>query len=729
MAKARAVRFNGRPMSSATRLLRLPSGQHLAVQEYGATEGEPLFFCHGWPGMRHQAERLEEAAREFGFASFLSIDRASHFPPDPARRSLLDWPPLLAAAAQELGVETFRILGVSGGGPYALATAWAMPERVLAAVVVCGAPPIAELPDRRRLMPAYQALLAVHARSPGTVRWLFRALAPLVQVPLPRKLWPLVGKFVGPDDASALADPAIFQSCYQAFRAAWKGGADGVFQDAQIYARPWGFAPEEIRVPVQVWHGRGDTNFAWTARRGTRRAHPRCGGADHRWRGPLLAALPPIARHSPAPPRLRCQERVDVAGPLDPPPRAPSDSATRRHASLLHPRPPFFPENPRRCRAHAGHRWLRIRPAKSARSSSAWTTSPSARWAGKRPQLLDYAASLKLDSLLISDLDAYESLDDAHLREVKKKADGLGIALYAGGWSICPTSVRFKHKWGTAEEHLRLGLRVAKTLGSPGLPRRPRRAPKIAKPRAASARASPTPSPVLKACRQEALDAGVKIAVENHAGDMHSWELRDLIEAAGTDFVGANIDSGNAAWTLEDPHGRPRKSRQIHHLLQPARRHDLGDARRRDRRNGPPPAKVSSTGKNTPRAGLELCPQVPIMIETISGFSRNFPYKNEDFWKHYDKRPEALAHFEALAKRGHAIPNFKAPEGADKKQAEQEYQKAELERSHHISPRKDRPRAEGLIEPRRRKGCHRTDERAATEPTIMDGTPIRLSGA
>src|SRR5204862_8240016 len=58
---------------------------------------------------------------------------------------------------------------------------------------------------------------------------------------------------------------------------------------------------------------------------------------------------------------------------------------------------------------------------------------------------------------------------------------------------------------------------------------------------------------VLKACRRDALDTGVKVAVENHAGDMHSWELRDLIEAAGRDFVGANIDSGNAAWTLEDP--------------------------------------------------------------------------------------------------------------------------------------------------------------------------------
>src|SRR4051812_41794603 len=85
----------------------------------------------------------------------------------------------------------------------------------------------------------------------------------------------------------------------------------------------------------------------------------------------------------------------------------------------------------------------------------------------KAPQLIDYAASIKCDTLFISDLDAYESLDDAALRVVRDRAEKAGLALYAGGWSICPTSHAFKKNWGTAEEHLRLGIRVAKTLGSP----------------------------------------------------------------------------------------------------------------------------------------------------------------------------------------------------------------------------------------------------------------------
>src|SRR5689334_22742491 len=85
----------------------------------------------------------------------------------------------------------------------------------------------------------------------------------------------------------------------------------------------------------------------------------------------------------------------------------------------------------------------------------------------KAPALLEYAASLKLDSILISDLDAYESLEEEPLKEVRAKANGLGIQIHAGTWSICPTSKTFKNKWGTAEEHLALGIRVAKTLGSP----------------------------------------------------------------------------------------------------------------------------------------------------------------------------------------------------------------------------------------------------------------------
>ena len=114
------------------------------------------------------------------------------------------------------------------------------------------------------------------------------------------------------------------------------------------------------------------------------------------------------------------------------------------------------------------------------------------------------------------------------------------------------TARRFKKDWGTADEHLKLGVRMAKALGSPAfrviLGDRGDRLSEGG----IEARIHDTVQ-VLKRNKAYCVDHGIKIAMENHAGDMHSTELVGLIEEAGSDFVGANMDSGNAVWTLEDP--------------------------------------------------------------------------------------------------------------------------------------------------------------------------------
>ena len=84
----------------------------------------------------------------------------------------------------------------------------------------------------------------------------------------------------------------------------------------------------------------------------------------------------------------------------------------------------------------------------------------------KAPQLIDYAAKLKTDSLFITDFDALEKTDDAYLQEMKSRAADKGLQIQLGTWSICPTSKSFKNKWGNADELLALGLRMAKALGS-----------------------------------------------------------------------------------------------------------------------------------------------------------------------------------------------------------------------------------------------------------------------
>jgi len=294
----------------------------------------------------------------------------------------------------------------------------------------------------------------------------------------------------------------------------------------------------------------------------------------------------------------------------------------------------------------------------------------------KAPALLDYAASLKLDTLLISDLDSYESLEEKPLQEVHAKAEGLGVQIHAGTWSICPTSKAFKNKWGTAEEHLALGIRVAKALGSPVLRCVLGTGEDRGTPGGIEARIQDTVR-VLKAGRNRAVDAGVKIAVENHAGDMQAWELVQLIEAAGKDFVGATMDCGNATWTMEDPFTNLEILGP--HVLSTG----IRDSMMWEYEDG---VKVAWTAmgeglvdwKKYFARYAELCPQAPVNLEIISGFSRPFPYLKDDYWKVWPKAKAAdFSDWLALAKRGKEIPSHRS---ADSK-TEQDYQQAEVARS------------------------------------------------
>ena len=172
-----------------------------------------------------------------------------------------------------------------------------------------------------------------------------------------------------------------------------------------------------------------------------------------------------------------------------------------------------------------------------------------------RSQLIDYAASLALDVLMISDVDSFERQDEVYLRDLRKRAEDSGLRLQAGMLSICPTSSMFDARRGEAAEQLRQVIRIARGIGSPiarcvlGIVGDRRSAGGIA------ARIAETVA-VLREVRSFAVDHEIKIAVENHAGDMRARELVALIEEAGSDFVGALIDAGNAAWALEDQIGR-----------------------------------------------------------------------------------------------------------------------------------------------------------------------------
>jgi sugar phosphate isomerase/epimerase len=301
----------------------------------------------------------------------------------------------------------------------------------------------------------------------------------------------------------------------------------------------------------------------------------------------------------------------------------------------------------------------------------------------KAPQLIDYAASQNVDTLLLSDLDVYESLESDYLEKVKHRAEQAGVELQVGTGSICPTSRSYNHdRWGDAAGHARLLIRTAQQLGS-GVARCYLGSRADRDGDGGIYRHIDEMVKTLRSVRAEAIDAGVKIAVENHAGDMQAWELAQLIEAAGSDFVGATMDPGNATWTIEDP------LVNLETLGPYALATGIRDSAVWETEFGAT-SMWTNMGQGVVdwTAYLEryqqLCPETPFVLEVISyKWGNNAEYLKPEFWDRFPRaRAREFARYVALAKRGrkYAIPAGR-PTGADSPQLEQAQQKYDLEAS------------------------------------------------
>jgi sugar phosphate isomerase/epimerase len=290
----------------------------------------------------------------------------------------------------------------------------------------------------------------------------------------------------------------------------------------------------------------------------------------------------------------------------------------------------------------------------------------------KAPQLLDYAAKVKVDVVLFSDLDVYESREESYLREIKAKAKGLGIEIQAGTGSICPTSNTFPKNIGSAEEHLATTIRIAHALGSPVARCYLGNAADRLSPGGIDARIADTVA-VLRKNRPLAKELNVKIAVENHAGDMRASELLKLIDGAGRDFVGATLDSGNAVWALEDPLQNMRLLKDV------ALTTGIRDSAVWETPDGAATmwTAVGDGQVDWKEYFVELN-GVPIILEIISNSLRPAPYMSKGFWAPYpDLKAAEFALFLKFAKRGSPRTTL-VISGAEATQA---YQLEQLEKS------------------------------------------------
>jgi pimeloyl-ACP methyl ester carboxylesterase len=239
-------------------LLRLPDGRRLGWSESGDPSGTPVLFFHGFGTTRVVCPPDEPALERH--IRLIALDRPGIGLSEPQPgRSLLDWPRDVAELADHLGLERFSIVAWSGGGPYGLACAHALGPRVRAIAAVSPAAPLAQPSD-----PGYLRWRDRHAvRFANRAPWVIR----LAMWHWGRGQRGDAEKFFEKSvadmcaaDQEVLTEPELRSRMIDNSAELYRQGGRGMYDEALVLTKPWGFDPAELTVPVHIWQGgRDDT--------------------------------------------------------------------------------------------------------------------------------------------------------------------------------------------------------------------------------------------------------------------------------------------------------------------------------------------------------------------------------------------------------------------------------------------------------------------------------------
>ncbi|KAK7999396.1 HYD1 [Apiospora arundinis] len=256
-----------------TSALVLPSGRTLGYALYGTTtsnspETPTAFYHHGFPGSQGEAYAFDASARAAG-VRLISVERpgmgASTFQP---HRTLLDWPADLLALADHLAVRRFAVLGISGGGPYALACYHALPrDRCAGAALVCGLYPTS-LGCGGMLMTT-RVLLTLCPWVPSLCGWVLDSMLGGVARDLqhPEKLELMlvddVLKKKPAHERAMLERDDVRAALVSGTRGSMVSGGAGAAWDGLVLGGEFGFKLEDVKIEsgkVRMWHGAKDVN-------------------------------------------------------------------------------------------------------------------------------------------------------------------------------------------------------------------------------------------------------------------------------------------------------------------------------------------------------------------------------------------------------------------------------------------------------------------------------------
>jgi pimeloyl-ACP methyl ester carboxylesterase len=238
---------------------RLTDGRKMSFAEYGDPLGRPVMWMHGTPGGRRQIpQEARLAAQELGLR-LIAVDRPGVGRSTPYQYDAIhDFAVDLDYVADMLGIGDFAIIGLSGGGPYALAAAKALAPRVKAAAVLGGVAPSvgADAIDgglvslTARFQWALTQFRKPLAMSFGTV---IRVLRP---IGTPAMMTYALLQPAG--DRRVLSRPEFRVMFLEDIFARSSHGLQAPVYDAVLFGRDWGFSVRDVKIPIRWWHGDAD---------------------------------------------------------------------------------------------------------------------------------------------------------------------------------------------------------------------------------------------------------------------------------------------------------------------------------------------------------------------------------------------------------------------------------------------------------------------------------------
>ncbi|ORV51493.1 hydrolase [Mycobacterium florentinum] len=253
-------------------MVRLRDGRRMSYAEYGDPNGFPVLNAHGGLACRVDVSAGAPIANECG-VRLISPDRPGVGRSDPhPGRTILDWARDVAELLDGLDVARFAVMGWSLGGQYAAAVSYALPQRVIRAAIIAGALPLTEPGAIDHLPTIDRTYIRLSCRAPWAARLCFRTTG-LGAACAPRLYGRLAARELGPADAAVLRADG-FSSFARMSREALRQ-PQGVVEEYRAMVRPWGFAPEDIQVPVDIWAGADDqfVDPSWTAELARRIPH------------------------------------------------------------------------------------------------------------------------------------------------------------------------------------------------------------------------------------------------------------------------------------------------------------------------------------------------------------------------------------------------------------------------------------------------------------------------